>query len=227
MEILKFNDLAKGGFAGLKERQFVTDRRVFKHARKQTFDGIGNFVYLADANFNAKGETGMHPHREIDVISVMVDGRISHEGSLEHGQGLSAGYTQVQRAGGEGFAHNEINPDNQQNHMIQLWVLPDEAGEPAGYKVYKPQVGKLQHIYGGSKNQNKTFYSRTSIAVANVTAGQTVKHEGEVIAFLSKGKGIFNNQKINARTAIKTIDGVDFIAEDNAQLIVVYVNNKD
>ena len=45
----------------------------------------------------------MHPHKEIDVISVMMEGRVSHEGSLEHGQSLETGQVQVQRAGGRRF----------------------------------------------------------------------------------------------------------------------------
>ena len=156
MEVLKYQDLPPGGFAGLRERQFVADVRVFgDHKNPVTADGIGNIVYLADANFLPNGATGMHPHREIDVISVMVDGRIEHAGSLEHGMGLDAGMVQVQRAGAEGFTHNEINPDASPNHMIQLWVLPDEVGEPAGYRVYSPGDSDRIQVYGGSKDQDE------------------------------------------------------------------------
>lgn len=106
---------------------------------------------MADAKFNPKGETGMHPHKEIDVISVMIEGRVSHEGSLAHGQGLETGNVQVQRAGGEGFSHNEVNPDNKKNRMIQLWVLPEEEGQPAGYKYYIPALTGTTRVYGGNK----------------------------------------------------------------------------
>jgi redox-sensitive bicupin YhaK (pirin superfamily) len=107
------------------------------------------FVYLADARFMPHGETHMHNHHEIDVISVLVDGRLSHEGSLQHGKNLYSNDVQVQRAGGEGFSHNEINPDENWNRMIQLWVLPEQAGQPADYKVYQPVTGELTRIYGG------------------------------------------------------------------------------
>lgn len=222
MEILTFDQLPQGGFAGLIERQFVTDRRVFRNAgNKPAFDGLGNFVYLADANFMPHGETTMHNHQEVDVISVMVEGRISHAGSLEHGQGLEAGYAQVQRAGGEGFAHNEINPDASMNQMIQLWVLPDEQGEAAGYKVYQPEVGKLNKIYGGKKDQDKTFYSQTAISVAPLTAGQSIEQKGDVLAYLSKGSGEINGETIQARTLVRAKD-IRFSAEEESQLIVIY-----
>ncbi len=224
MKTLRYNDLPQGGFAGLLERQFVTDTRLFGNRKNPaTVNGIGNFVYLADANFQPNGETGMHPHREIDVISVMVEGQVQHAGSLEHGQGLQAGMVQVQRAGAEGFTHNEVNPDDSPNHMIQLWVLPDEAGEPAGYRVYSPKNGERLQIYGGSKDQSERFYSQTSIDVANIDVNQTVNHDGEVMAFLSKGIGIANGEHVSARTLMRS-DGLDFKAETSAQLILIYTS---
>ncbi|QDO99932.1 pirin family protein [Thalassotalea sp. PS06] len=223
MDILRYADLPLGGFAGLKEKRMVTDERIFgDHKHPKAFNGIGNFVYLADANFLPFGETGMHPHREIDVISVMVDGRISHAGSMEHGQQLDAGYTQVQRAGGKGFFHNEINPDKSENQMIQLWVLPDNPGEPAGYQVFEPEVGKLQQVYGGDRTQVERFHSNTSIAVANLKAGQSISHAGAAMAYLSKGNGQFNDSKAESRSLYRVEKGIDFTALDDAQLIIIY-----
>lgn len=224
MEMLKFENLPQGGFAGLRERRFIMDERVFG-ARKgaETFDGIGNFVYLADANFKPNGETGMHPHHEIDVISVMVEGRISHAGSLEHGQGLETGMVQVQRAGAEGFSHNEINPDNTENRMLQLWVMPDEPGEPAGYKTYSTKPGERKHFYGGPKDQNERFYSKTQMEAVNLESGQTISHGGDVMVYLSKGSGVANGETISARTLIR-VDGIEFRANEAAQLILIYTN---
>ncbi|MBU2969795.1 pirin family protein [Pseudoalteromonas sp. C2R02] len=224
MDILTFDELPQGGFAGLIERQFVTDRRVFKNQKnKHVFDGIGNFVYLADANFLPKGETGMHGHKEVDVISVMVEGEVSHAGSLEHGKGLVAGSVQVQRAGAQGFKHNEINPNSQPNHMIQLWVMPDELGEPAGYKTYQPADGKVMHIYGGDKNQSDTFYSKTAIDVGQLKEGQSTLKSGPVMAFISKGSGIINGKKIYARTLVKSNEPILFEALEQSQIIFIYL----
>lgn len=222
MQILKYDDLPQGGFAGLLERQFVTDQRVFgTHKHPVAFNGLENFVYLADANFQPKGATGMHGHKEVDVISVMVEGNISHAGSLEHGQSLTPGMSQIQRAGGEGFRHNEINPDSTQNHMIQLWVLPDNAGEPAGYQVFEPAIGKRVQIYGGDKSQKDRFYSRTAIDVANLDAGQSLEHTGDAMLFLSKGEGIINGKTIQARTLVRD-ETINFKANTHVQVIIIY-----
>ena len=222
MDILRFDDLPQGGFAGLIERRFVTDSRVFGHRKSPgAVDGIGNFVYLADANFLPLGETGLHPHREIDVISVMVDGRISHAGSMQHGQGLESGTVQIQRAGGEGFRHNEINPDETENQMIQIWVLPDEAGESAGYQVFQPAAGERAHIYGGPEDQEDTFYSATSVDVANVAPGQAVSQPGDSMVYLSKGSGEIDGTPVVARTLIRAKD-IKFTAGEESQVIIIY-----
>lgn len=195
MQILSRKSLPLGGFAGLTEHRLVTDRRVFGSRKAaNTFDGIGNFVYLADAKFNPHGETLMHPHKEIDVISIMMAGRVSHEGSLEHGQSLHAGEVQVQRAGGEGFSHNEVNPDTSKNRMLQLWVLPDESGQRAGYKHYTLNEQGVTRIYGGKKNQSKTFDSKTTIDVVRLTAGESIKFENEVLAYVSRGEAKFSDE---------------------------------
>ena len=129
IEILHRDDLKKGGFAGVREYRVVMDSRAFgDRVNPDTWPGIGNFVYLADAQIIPGGETGMHPHHEVDVISCMLEGRISHGGSLEHGMELSGYDVQVQRAGGDGFSHNESNPDDTENHFLQLWVLPYTDG---------------------------------------------------------------------------------------------------
>lgn len=225
MEILKYEEIRQGGFAGVVERSMVMDRRAFGERKNpNSFDGIGNFIYLADGNIVANGETTMHPHHEIDVITVMVDGRVRHAGSLGDGEELTAGMAQVQRAGGEGFTHNEINPDDTQNRVIQMWVAPETPGEPAGYKTYTLDQGKRVHVYGGSKDQSECFDGKTQVDIVNASAGQRVRQDGPVIMYVSKGGGDANGRQLDARTLVQS-DGIDFTAREDAQVILVYATD--
>ena len=175
----------------------------------------------ACAKFLPHGETHMHNHREIDVISVMVEGRIAHEGSLEHGQELHAGHVQVQRAGGEGFSHNEINPDDAENRMIQVWVTPERSGDPAGYKVYEPAEGELQRIYGGSTEQTETMDSHTLIDVGELTAGQNISVAGPFMAYITRGSGTVGEQTVRDGHLFRGED-LSYTAAEASQLIVVH-----
>ena len=223
MEILHRDDLPLGGFAGLREHRLVMGSKIYGDSREPgTWDGIGRFVYLADARFLPKGETRLHSHREIDVISVMVEGRIAHEGSLEHGQEMSDTNVQVQRAGGEGFSHNEVNPDGTENRMIQLWVLPERSGEPAGYKFYQPKLGGMTCVYGGSTDQDETFDSDTFIDIGLLEAGQNASISGPFLAYVTRGSGLINGTSVSDGDLIRGED-LAFDAKEDALLIVVHL----
>jgi redox-sensitive bicupin YhaK (pirin superfamily) len=221
LDILHRDSLTEGGFAGLREHRLVMGKAQFgARAKSGTWDGIGNFVYLADAQFQPKGETTMHPHREIDVISIMVEGRIEHEGSLEHGGALDTHDAQVQRAGGEGFSHNEINPDASKNRMLQLWVTPELAGEPAGYKKFSTKSGEITRIYGGKEGETDTFAANTTIDHALLKAGQTVDLTSPYLAYLAKGNGTLNGDELTGGDLFRGADGT-FTATEETQLILV------
>jgi hypothetical protein len=110
-----------------------------------------------------------------------------------------------------------------ENQMIQLWVLPDEAGEPADYRVYEEKPGERQHVYGGPKDQDDTFYSRTSIDIVSANAGQSFSQQGEVMAYLPKGRGRANGIDLEARTLVRA-NGLEFEATDSSQLILIFEN---
>ena len=209
MKTLTFEQLPQGGFAGLIERRFVINQALFGRSKTIAFAGLGNFVYLADANFLPHGET-----------------HIIHQGSLGHGQRLTAGSVQVQRAGAEGFHHNEVNPNAQQNHMIQLWVLPDQPGEAAGYKHYQPKQGEHIKIYGGSKTQQATFNSAISVSVSNTVVQQSINITGEAMVYLSLGEAKINGEVIQARTLVHDKHGLTLTALTEGQAIFIYKSDQ-
>ena len=223
MDVLHRDDLARGGFAGVREHRLVKDAQAFgENANLDgSWPGMGNFVYMADARFVPNGETGMHPHKEVDVVSVIVDGRFAHAGSLGDGKELKAGQVQVQRAGGEGFSHNEINPDDDWNRMIQLWVLPEEAGQDADYRLYFPKAGELTPVYGGPREQTETLAANTRISVAVLVAGQSVNVEGPLLAYIARGTGTANGETVTEGDLFRD-EGFSFKADDDTQLIVIH-----
>jgi len=219
-QILHRDDLKLGGFAGIREHRLVIDPKVFGNNTSGAWPGIGNFVYLADAKFIPNGETHLHPHKEIDVISVIVEGRIAHEGTLQEGNIIESNQVQVQRAGGEGFAHNEINPDDKENRMIQMWVTPEKTGESADYKSYSLKQGKVTRVYGGDNNQDETFSSYTVVDVGLLDANQTVFYDGEFLAYVTVGTGMLNGEAVSNGDLIRGND-IQFQARENSQIIIV------
>jgi hypothetical protein len=229
LEILHRDDLPRGGFAGLREHRLVMDRSAWgPYANPTAWQGLGSFVYLADARFQPHGDTQLHPHKEIDVISVMVEGRIAHEGSLGQGEQIAAPGVQVQRAGAEGFTHNEVNPDDTENRMIQLWALPEKSGERAGYKLYKPQWGAATRVYGGAADQSETFASKTVIDVVLLKKDEPFSLPGEFMAYITKGGGRVNGPNAKPGGEVKDGDllrgeGLAFQATSDTELVAIHL----
>jgi redox-sensitive bicupin YhaK (pirin superfamily) len=219
MKILHRDSLPRGGFAGLKETRLVIDNKI--GGDQNTWNGLGNFVYLADARFLPHGETHMHSHREIDVITVMLEGQITHEGSLENGQSMIANQVQVQRAGGEGFSHNEINPDQSENRLLQIWALPETTGEAAGYKFYDLKKNQLTKIYGGNKLQASTFDSHTIIEVGIFEENKTIKKDGKFLAYITNGEAIVNGIQVTDGDLIDGKDLTLLVLSDHIHLTLI------
>lgn len=168
----------------------------------------------------------MHSHNEIDIISVILEGAVQHEGSLEHGQSLVADQVQVQRAGGEGFSHNEINPNETRTRMLQIWVLPEKIGEATSYKVFNLKKGHLTHIYGGEEGQNDTLPSHTNIEIGILSEHQEIKKDGEFLAYITNGAGYLNDIVIKDDTLVSGTD-LHFKAIDNDVHITIVSNNEN
>jgi len=214
--------LRRGGFAGLRETRMVMNPRIFRRNRESgTANGIGRFCYLADASFLPFGETRMHTHNDMDVISVMVEGRLKHAGSLADGQDLHVDDIQVQRSGSEGFSHNEINPDDAKNRMIQLWVIPETRGESAEYQMFHAEAGTRTRVYGGPPAQEATYAARTAIDIAHVNAGDSVAQSGRSIVYITSGDGVCAGETLTEGDLVDTRD-FKYKATTDSKLILAF-----
>src|SRR5712691_11790328 len=76
---------------------------------------------------------GMHPHRDMELVTYVLSGAIAHKDSMGNGEILRAGELQHMTAG-SGLMHSEFNPDaNEPVHLYQIWIVPDRRGLTPGY----------------------------------------------------------------------------------------------
>lgn len=93
---------------------------------------------------------GTHSHRDMEIISYVLEGQLEHKDSLGHGAILRPGEFQRITAG-TGIQHSEFNPSKSEGvHFYQIWLLPDKQGHMPGYEQ-KPfpesgRQGKLQLV---------------------------------------------------------------------------------
>lgn len=77
---------------------------------------------------------GMHPHDNMEIVSVVLKGELEHSDSLGHGKKLRPGEVQVMTAG-SGIVHSEYNPSSTEPvHFLQIWILTQERDLPPYYE---------------------------------------------------------------------------------------------
>ncbi|HUG18804.1 MAG TPA: pirin family protein [Planctomycetaceae bacterium] len=80
---------------------------------------------------------GMHPHRDMEIVTYVLEGSLEHRDSMGNGEVLRAGEFQYMSAG-TGIRHSEFNPsDTELVHLYQIWIFPNEKGLTPTYAQKK------------------------------------------------------------------------------------------
>ena len=225
MDVLLRDKLRRGGFGGIREYRLIFDDRIADgRVAAGAWQGFSNLVYLADARMVPHGETRLHAHRELDIITVMLEGRLAHEGSLRHGKPLVAYDVQVTRGGAEAVSHAEINPEDTENRLIRLWVLPESTGEAVARRCLRLDAGRVTRGYGGRREPAVTFPARTCIDIARVPGGRTVDIDKPALVYVCEGRG-FGNEDSVAGGALMRCNQLTFDATEDTCLIIVHAED--
>jgi redox-sensitive bicupin YhaK (pirin superfamily) len=77
---------------------------------------------------------GMHPHRDMEIITYVLEGQLEHRDSMGHAEVISPGEVQRMTAG-TGVLHSEYNRSSAKPvHLLQIWIYPDRKGLEPGYE---------------------------------------------------------------------------------------------
>jgi redox-sensitive bicupin YhaK (pirin superfamily) len=102
--------------------------------------GFGPLRVINDDVIAAGRGFGMHPHRDMEIITVMVEGELQHRDSLGHTELLRAGEVQ-QMSAGTGVIHSEVNEGDQACRLLQIWIEPSSHGIAPAYGQKSYAIG--------------------------------------------------------------------------------------
>ena len=124
---------------------------------------------------------GKHPHRDMEILTYVLEGAVKHEDSTGSSETLVPGELQHMSAG-TGVLHSEMNPSNSEAlHLLQIWLLPNQLGIPPKYeqKRFKVQDEPNQlHLLASADARDGSFkiYSDAELLAAKLDAGGSVSY---------------------------------------------------
>jgi redox-sensitive bicupin YhaK (pirin superfamily) len=178
---------------------------------------------------------GTHPHDNMEIISIPLEGDLEHKDNMGNGSVIKYGDIQVMSAG-TGITHSEFNGNKDKpGKFLQIWVIPNKKNVTPRYDQITLNVddrhNKLQQILSPNAgdagvwiHQNAWFH--LGKFDKGVSAEYNVKAKGNgVFAFIISGIVTINNQKLNARDGfgIWDVENISIKADSDAELLLMEV----
>jgi len=124
---------------------------------------------------------GTHPHRDMEIISYVLEGALEHKDSLGTGSVITPGEVQRMSAG-TGVTHSEFNPSHSELvHFLQIWILPERAGLPPSYEQRAfptaEKRGKLRLVASRDGREGSvTIHQAVDLYTSLLDPGEVVTH---------------------------------------------------
>jgi redox-sensitive bicupin YhaK (pirin superfamily) len=220
----------------------ATDRGSFDHGWLQTHHTFSFGEYqdprhnqfralrVMNEDFIAPGEGfGMHGHRDMEIVTLVLEGQLAHRDSLGNTEVLSPGELQRMSAG-TGIRHSEFNPsETVPVHLYQIWLFPEKEGLTPSYEQKKLDFGKNAWALGASRDGRDgalRIHQDAEIYLTRLEAGKQLAHSltpgrSAWLQVLRGGVTLAGNDlSAGDGAAIRQTDSIQINASSDAELMM-------
>ena len=152
-----------------------------------------------------------HHHKEMEIITLVLRGEITHEDSMGNKSVIKAGDVQRMSAG-TGLTHSELNMTNEEAHFYQIWIYPNESNLTHSYdeKSFSSDLWK-NNIFpvasGRGISDTVTFHADATIYRSDISEGKEIEFDTDssrrTFIYLTEGSLEINDVKVKRKDQVR------------------------
>ena len=167
---------------GLGRASWLESRHSFSFADYYDPEhmGFGALRVINEDRIAPGGGFATHGHRDMEILTYVLDGELAHKDSLGNGSTIKPGEVQLMHAG-TGIEHSEFNAsDSAPVHLLQVWLLPDKGGHKPGYQQKEFPLadldGRLRLIAShDGKDGSLVIHQDAAVYAGKLKTGETAE----------------------------------------------------
>jgi len=174
---------------------------------------------------------GAHPHSDMEIVTIVLQGAVRHEDNLGNTEITSVG--EVQRmSGGSGIVHAEFNASHTEStRFLQLWFMPNQLGLKPSYETSKYSYDKMQDkllpvVTSEGLDNTAKIHQDLSIYLSRIGKGKSISFEREdrrVFLFMIEGNASVNEATLQSgdTARIEAISKLKLKANEDTFLMLI------
>jgi redox-sensitive bicupin YhaK (pirin superfamily) len=178
---------------------------------------------------------GLHPHSDMEIVSYVVKGNLTHSDSMGNKNTITRGHVQYMSAG-TGVYHSEHNLENDELRLLQIWIFPDKKGYRPNYGDYKfnwdDRHNKWLHMVSSKDgnapikiNQDMNIYSLELEEGKEIDFEVSVGRQAYLVQI--EGSSLINDVELTDRDGIEIVEEDILIkAKENSHILILEMNKQ-
>ncbi len=224
-------EVRKSAERGYADHGWLRSFHTFSFADYQDPDhmGFGALRVINEDRINPDQGFGTHGHRDMEIISYVLEGELAHKDSMGTGSTIVPGDVQRMSAG-SGVRHSEYNHAASVTHFLQIWIEPNVRGIPPGYEQKHFDVaskrGRLRLIASpDARDGSVTIHQDASIYAGLLDGADKAVHPlakgRRAYVHVARGEVTANGTPLKTGDALKATDTAQIVLEQGRDAEVI------
>lgn len=187
--------------------------------------GVSALRVINDDLIDGHQGFGQHPHDNMEILTCVLKGTITHKDSMGNHGGITAGEWQLMSAG-TGIRHSEMNQGDEQVHLLQIWIIPNERDAEPTYQQIKcdprEQPDQWHLIVGPHADAPMHIRQNAEVKTAVISKGKRLPIEATQhvnYVHVIEGKVQIAEHTVDAGGAIAFLENSEIVALEDTQVI--------